>query len=311
MDRRHFFAVAATLTAPARTLARGPVMDIVDSHVHLWDRSRVQVPWLKPGGPLDRDFLPDDYDREIAGVPVKQAVYLEVDVAPPSRQAEADWIAEVCASGKSPVIAAVVGGRPAEPGFANYVQQFRDSKYVRGVRQVLNGTPTGFCLKPEFIAGMKKLGELGLSFDLCGPAGELTNFAKLIETCPGTRFILDHGGNPYAGFIKAERDAWRRDLGRVAARPNVYCKLSGFVGNAGPPCPTAEQLKPYSDGILEAFGAKRVLFGGDWPVVTKVTSWRGWYDLCQELLASRTEAERSQVWALTAREAYRLPGIKS
>ena len=308
MTRRQLLALAAgALAAPAH--ARGAALDIVDSHQHLWDRTKVTVPWLEPGGALARDFLPADYAAATEGVAVAQAVYVEVDVAPGSRQAEADWVSELCAGGKTPTRAAVVGGRPAEAGFADYAKQFRDHAHVRGVRQVLQGgVPAGFCLTPAFVKGVQQLGEFGLSVDLCGPAGELANFAKLIETCPGTRFVLDHGGNPHADFADAARDAWKRDLARVAARPNVYCKLSGFVVNAGPPCPAAAQLKPYSDAILELFGASRVLFGGDWPVVTRVTPLRNWFALCGELLAGRSEAERARVWAGTAREAYRLPG---
>ena len=310
MERRHFLTLAgAILAAPARALPGRPALELVDSHQHLWDRSRVKLPWIESGSLLDGDFLPADYAKATEGVKVAQAVYVEVDVAPESRQAEADWVTELIAGGMTPTAAAVVGGRPAEAGFAESLRPFRDHKSVRGVRQVLQGKiASGFCIKPAFVAGVQKLGEFNLSFDLCGPAEELANFAKLIEACPGTRFVLDHGGNPRADFPAAERDAWKRDLARVAARPNVYCKLSGFIVNSAPPWPTAAQLKPYSDAILELFGAARVLFGGDWPVVTRATTWRGWHDIAAELLADRSDADRARVWAGTAREAYRLPG---
>ena len=37
------------------------------------------------------------------------------------------------------------------------------------LRQVLHGssTPSGYCLETEFVRGIRLLGELGLSFDLC------------------------------------------------------------------------------------------------------------------------------------------------
>jgi L-fuconolactonase len=51
------------------------------------------------------------------------------------------------------------------------------------------------CLKPQFVASVKLLGELGLSFDLCMRPGELSDGLALAKQCPGTRFIVDHCGN--------------------------------------------------------------------------------------------------------------------
>ena len=63
---------------------------------------------------------------------------MEVDVVPEQQQKEADYVIELCKSGKTPTCAAVVSGRPNSDGFAKYATQFKGSKYVKGIRQVLH-----------------------------------------------------------------------------------------------------------------------------------------------------------------------------
>ena len=179
----------------------------------------------------------DDYLAAIEGTGIKHAVYMEVDVDPAQQQAEAEHLIEICKSGKAPTIAAVVSGRPAADGFQAYVTQFKGSPYIKGhspgAARRLHAGGLSAC-RTSFVRGMRLLGELGLSFDLCLRPKELADGAKLAEKCPETRFIVDHCGNadPKA-FFKAgdprltdakpdhDADAWRRDIERLAAQKNV------------------------------------------------------------------------------------------
>ncbi len=309
MDRRLFLAAAPLSAAAAAARPPGkPVTPVLDTHQHLWDLAALRLDWLKPGNPLYKSFTPADYAAATAGQGVTKSVYMEVDVTPADKQKEADFATELCLSGKTPTVAAVVGGRPADAGFPDYVKQFKGSKVVKGIRQVLQGPdfPAGFCLKPEFVRGVQRLGELGLTFDLCGPPAELTSFAKLVGLCPGTRFVLDHGGNPRVDFTPAQRDAWAAGLKAVAAHKHAVCKLSGFAVNGPPGSATAAGVKPYADAILDVFGAGRVMFGGDWPVVTRALPYAGWLDVVRGVLAARPAGESRAVLHDTAAAFYGL-----
>ena len=57
------------------------------------------------------------------------------------------------------MVAAVISGRPNSDGFAKYARQFKDSKYIKGIRQVLHGseTPAGYSLEKPFVAGIRLL----------------------------------------------------------------------------------------------------------------------------------------------------------
>ena len=67
-------------------------MHIVDSHLHLVDRSRLSYPWLHDVPTLDRNWSLDDYQAEAKAAGITGAVHVEVDVADQDRERETAWI---------------------------------------------------------------------------------------------------------------------------------------------------------------------------------------------------------------------------
>jgi L-fuconolactonase len=312
-SRRQFLKGAAAVAAgwavgPAAGADEGgpAMLPIIDTHQHLWDLGRFRLPWIKKGDPLDRNYLMSDYLEATAGLNVVKTVYMEVDVDPAQQQAEAEHVIGLCQRADNPMVAAVISGRPASDGFAAYIRQFRDSAYVKGVRQVLHGegTPPGYCLRGKFIQGIRLLGDLDKSFDLCLRPGELADGAKLIDACPDTRFILDHCGN--GDVQEKDRSAWRRDMAEIARRKNVVCKVSGIVASAKPGRWTADDLAPLVNHTLEVFGPDRVMFGGDWPVCTKAAMYRQWVEALRAIVRDRPEEERRKLFHDNALRVYGL-----
>ena len=307
MTRREF--MAATIAAlPAVGLAQpkrnSPMLPIVDTHQHLWDLTRFKLAWFQPGTPegkiLGHNFTPKEYAAETTGLNVVKAVYMEVDVVPEQQQAEADYIIDLCKSGKTPTCAAVVSGRPNSDGFAAYVKQFQGSKYVKGLRQVLHvdSTPAGYALDPKFVKGIQLLGDLGLSFDLCVRPAELSDFAKLIDQCPNTRFILDHCGNADLKHTPAKREQWKKDMAEIAKRKNLVGKVSGFLASAPKRGQwTLDDLAPVVNHTLEVLGPDRVFFGGDWPVVLLgANTYADWANALRTIVKDRPEAEQKKLF---------------
>lgn len=307
-DRRSFLHVAVGTVVSSAILRAEPAAMIpaIDTHQHLWDLSKVKLGWLKEGSPLHAPFTPKEYAEATEGLKVLKSVYMEVDVLPESREAEIEYVTEICKEGKTPMAAAVVGGRPAERDFPGYAAKLRDNKYVKGVRQVLHGeTPKGTCLAPEFVTGVRMLGELGLSFDLCIRPDDLPDAAKLAELCPDTRLILDHCGNPQKGFDDQQKDAWKKNLAALAARKNVVAKVSGLVTNGWKKGEwTADDLAPFVNATIDTFGVERSMYGGDWPVLTTAAVYKDWLTALRAILAPRPEADRKRILHDNAAKFY-------
>ena len=190
--RNTSFAAACAASGCVTVNPTAPDALIIDTHQHLWDLANQRLPWLGDApAVLRKSYRTEEYRAATAGLNVR-AIYMEVDVAEETLTSEADLMLGLAASGQTPMVAAVIGGRPDAPGFADYVKRFRDNPRFKGVRRVLHSpaTPAGYCLRPEFVRGVKLLGEAGKSFDLCMRAPELMDAVKLTELCPGTRFVL-------------------------------------------------------------------------------------------------------------------------
>jgi predicted TIM-barrel fold metal-dependent hydrolase len=281
-------------------------LPIIDTHQHLWDLQRFRLPWIQKDSPLNRSYLMKDYLTATVGLHVVKSVYMEVDVAPKQQLAEADYVLDICRQGKTPMAAAVISGRPAADDFPKYINRFKGNRYIKGLRQVLHGksTPAGYCLQAAFIRGVRLLGELGMSFDLCVRPGELLDAVKLIEACPDTRFILDHCGN--ANVQSKDRRQWQRDISRVAGCKGVVCKVSGIVASARPGKWTADDLAPIINHTLDAFGPDRVMFGGDWPVCTLAATYRQWVEALKHIVRNRKLADQRKLFHDNAVRFYGL-----
>jgi predicted TIM-barrel fold metal-dependent hydrolase len=306
MNRREFLGATAVAIAAGGIHAESKAIRIVDTHQHLWDLKKFRLPWVTKDSPLNRSYVPEDYAKAVEGLNVVKAVYMEVDVDVAQQQAEADYLIELCKSGATPTVAAVVSGRPNIDKFKHYVTPFRDSKYIKGIRQVLHGesTPAGYCTTNAFIAGIRLLGELGLSFDLCMRSSELPDATKLIDACPDTRFILDHCGNE--SVQKKDHSQWQKDIAELAKRKNVVGKISGIVASAKPGAWSADDLAPVINHTLSVFGPDRVMFGGDWPVCTLAATYKQWVDALKEIVKERPQAEQEKLFHDNAVRFYGL-----
>jgi L-fuconolactonase len=305
-------ATAFARVAPAYAAPKLPM--IIDTHQHLWDLTKFKLPWLEGNGPLARSFVTKDYLEATAGLDV-QAVYMEVDVTPEQRLAEAEYVVGLTRDKANLTVAAVVGGHPGEAEFAKYVAALKKMPQVKGVRQVLHGgLPQGACLEDAFVRDVQLLGDKGLSFDLCMRPAELGDGLKLAKLCPQTRFIVDHCGNADpkaflkdAGDAKPEHeaDAWRRSMDSLAKQSNIICKISGIVARV-PKEWSSDMLAPIVNHCLNAFGPDRVVFGSDWPVCLMGAPLRAWVDALAEIIADRPAEQREKLWHANARKFYSL-----
>ena len=93
-----------------------------------------------------------------------------------------------------------------------------------------------------------------------------------------------------------------------ASFPNVATKISGIATEADLMNWTAEDLKPYVDHALSAFGEDRVIFGGDWPpLLTANSTYARWVHTLDDLTTSMGAAGQRKLFGDNARSFYHLP----
>lgn len=65
-----------------------------------------------------------------------------------------------------------------------------------------------------------------------------------------------------------------------------------------------DDLRPYADTVLEAFGPDRTMFGSDWPVCTLAATYGQVVRTAKELTSALDESERHSVFTGTATRVY-------
>ena len=280
-------------------------LSFVDAHVHFWDGAHLPYPWLAEVPALAAPHTPAELAVAAAARPPEAIVFVESAVAPAHALDEVRWIEALAARGAAigAIVAQVAVDRGAETEAA--LAALDGHARVRGVRHNLQDEPDpDYALRAAFVAGARRVGARGWTFDLCVRHPQLPACAALARACPETMFVLDHAGKP--DIRRGLLDPWRAHMTELGRLPNVVCKLSGLVTEADPATWTAETLRPYVDHLLSCFGPGRLLFGSDWPVVNLAANYHRWLETALAFLAPLSAAERAAVMSENARRIYRL-----
>ena len=242
----------------------------LDTHQHFWRYDPTRHTWMTDAmGVLRRDYLPAHLE------PLLGATGFEGTIAVQARQVveETEWLLQLADS--HPFIRGVVGWVDLRsPRVDDQLARYARHPRLVGVRHVIHDEPDDeFVLRPDFRAGIGCLREHGLTYDLLLFPRHLRFAARLVEEFPEQPFVLDHVAKPFIrdGVVSP----WKEDLRRLAAFPNVFCKLSGMVTEARWGSWRPEDVHPYLDAVVEAFGVERLMIGSDWPVCTLSSDYAG------------------------------------
>ena len=275
-------------------------MTVVDSHLHLWDRSANSYPWITPElGVLDADFTAAQARAELDGAGVDTAVLVQAS----DTLGETRWMLRVAE--QNPWISGVVGWvQLDDPRIAvDMLDELREQPLLRGVRHLLHDDPRDLLDRPAVRASLREVAARGLVFDVPDAwPRNLDAAGRVAEAIPELTVVIDHLGKPPADG--ADREAWRASLARVAGLPNTIAKFSGLSTNRRDTTPNA--LGPLLDLALELFGADRLMYGGDWPMTVVAGGYRPFWEATSELLAVRAPDERAAVLHGTAERVYGL-----
>ena len=276
---------------------------IIDAHHHVWDPGSRAHDWLADLPALRRRFGLDDFAEVSAPEGISASVLVQV-LADTSETEEFLALAD-----GGTVVAAVVGWADLSgPDVATELARLRGAAgggRLAGIRHLVQDEPDpGWLDRPEVRRGLRAVGAASLCYDLLVRPGQLAAAIRVTGDLDSVRFVLDHGGKPAIGTGPLE--PWADQVAELARRPNVTCKLSGLVTEAGPGWEPG-QIAPYADWLLDCFGPGRLMFGSDWPVCTLAATYGQVVALAKALLGDGlSAAETDAVLGQNAAIAYGL-----
>lgn len=272
----------------------------VDAHHHVWDLSVRDQDWIDEHSPIRRDFTVTDLAPEARAAGVDRTILVQTITV-------AEETPEFLAlAAEHELIAGVVGWTDlTSPGVAEELARLRElpgGRYLKGIRHQVQGEPDPeWLLRPDVRRGLTAVADAGLVHDLVVLPHQLPACVKAAAALPELTFVLDHLGKP--PIASGALEPWASDVRALAALPNTVCKLSGLVTEADPASWTVDDLRPYADTVLDAFGPARLMFGSDWPVCTLAATYGEVLGAAHQLTDAH---DRTQIFEGTATRVYTL-----
>ena len=277
----------------------------IDSHHHIWDLDVTKQDWIigEALAPINRNYSLTDFRDATEGLGIDKSVLVQTV----TNYEETPLLLEIAAA--DDLVAGVVGWLDVSASDAiKHLDEYEKSagaKLLKGIRDIVQDNPDpDYLARPQVDINIKEIGRRGLAFDLLTKTPELPGAIELVKKNPEVQFVLDHISKPY--IAKNEFEPWRTLINEISKYENVVCKVSGIVTEANWQSWTIKDIEPYFDIVLNAFGAKRLMYGSDWPVLNLASDYKNVFGLASQLVKTLSQAEQDSFWFLTASRTYQL-----
>jgi L-fuconolactonase len=290
-----------------------PSFPIIDTHLHVWDQTRLRYSAFD-GHPLfGHPCHIEDYRRDCGSLDIEAMVFLEcyADFGEGREQyiEEIEFVEEEAK--RDARIKAIVPMAPLERGtrVEPMLSRMRDRHpSVRGIRRIIefDADPRRLALSDDFVDGVNLLEKFGWHFEICANYTQMDIVRALVPRIPNVALILDHCGKP--GIRSGAIEQYRDDVTALSRHDNLWIKLSDLPVEADFDHWTEAELRPYIAATLDTFGPDRTLFGGDYPILLQATTMTEWVDVLDRAFADLglSETEARKIYRDNAIRFYRL-----
>ena len=278
---------------------------MIDAHQHCWRIGENDCCW--PTSDLTgiyRHFELDDLHQETQKAGVKGTVLVQ------SQESDRDTDYLLRLAQASDLIKAVVGWVDLTSSVAEErVNYLAAQPKFRGLRPMLQGLADDhWILRHDIEPAIRAMIQGKLVFDALVFERHLPYLHIFARRHPELSIVIDHAAKP---AIKAGGfEQWSATIAAFAELPNVSCKLSGLLTESAPE-QGLDQIRPYVVHLYRIFGAERLLWGSDWPVLllaenAQYNTYESWMGMARQLLPTTDADELEHIFALNAKRVYRL-----
>ncbi len=273
----------------------------IDAHQHFWAIADRDGQWPPPDlAAIHRDFAPADLKPLLASAGIEATVLVQ------SLPSLADTRFMLDLADREPFVLGVVGWADMKaPDAAATIADLARHPKLKGLRPMLQDLPdVDWIDDPALEPAVAAMLAAGLVFDALVKPAHLASLARFARRHPDLPIVIDHCAKP--DIANGDLSAWRRGMDILAAMPQVSCKLSGLVTEAGVP-PDMEGVGRVADTVLHAFGPHRVIFGSDWPVIELAGRYADWVGTVERrVLLGFGRSAVEGVFGANARRVYGL-----
>jgi L-fuconolactonase len=270
----------------------------IDAHHHLWTLARGDYGWLTPDlAPIYRDFDLSDLAPLLAAGRIDGTIL--VQAAP--TEAETAFLLDIARAAE--VVRGVVGWIDLDAtDAADRIESLAGQRLLVGLRPMVQDVADDdWLLKQDLMPLLAAMARHRLVFDALVLPRHLPRLVQVVDRHPDLQFVLDHCAKPR--LASGGITVWKDDVALLARRPNIVCKLSGLVTEAGSHW-QLDDLREAVDHVVFCFGPTRLIWGSDWPVVNLAGGYERWLAAAETLLADLSADEKADVFGRNAVRVY-------
>ena len=291
---------------------------MIDAHHHIWRQE--DLPWLmgpeQPRifgeyGAIKRDYLIEEYLKDIHGNGIEKSVYVQANWEPSRALDEAKWVQSVSDQYGWPNAIIAYADFTVED-VRPQLDELATVDLVRGIRQQFHWhenpayrfAPNADLASNENVKrNMQHLSNYGWSFDLQVFAPQMSGAAELVKSCPDVTFVLQHSGM-LEDLTGAGMADWEEGMRELAACPNMINKLSAFGTfiHRNDPSFISDMIQR----SVAMFGADRCMFGSNFPIEKLWTSYDELFAAFKSATAVLSQEQQNSIFKQTAMKVYRL-----
>ena len=265
-------------------------MTIVDPHVHVWTHDPA-YPWApETSQPPPGEAAPEALIAEMAANGVDRTVLVQViyyrwdnRYTAHVRETYPDQFMAVCRV------------NPEDPAAPDHLSYWIEKRGFHGVRlspaaDASGDWFTGPLMDPLF----RRAADLGVPMLILTRPPRLPDLAALLERHPDLDVVVDHMAD-----VTLEDTQGIRALLDLARYPHVHVKISHTwsISRQEYPWRDAQELV---ERVHQAFGARRLMWGTDWPMCLQHTSYGRTLSVVRDEMSFFTDEEREWVLGKTA-----------
>jgi L-fuconolactonase len=268
----------------------------IDAHLHFW----------RPACGFDnrpvadheayrRDFLPEHVAPELDACGIDGVILVQTC---PEVQ-ESEWLLDLAA--REPRVLGVTAWVDLDREDCD-IDAVAARQNVVGIRaQLRRVSDPSFVSRARVVANLGRALRAGLNVTFLAEARHYEYLIPVLARLPPGPVTINHLGLP---FPHVPRGSWRDAMRAFALRDDLYMQLSGvpFLYGERWREPQARQLM---DDALDSFGAQRLLFASDWPMMLRFATYADWVHAVEEFLADRrlSASEQAAIFAGNALHA--------
>jgi L-fuconolactonase len=290
-SRRRFLVTSAAAVTPLHSATRNP--PLIDSHVHVWKRDRA-FPFAPGANPPAEDasverLLELMQVNNVAHTVLIQVIHYKWDNS---------YLASVLRRHPR-IFQGVCRINPQDPAAPDQLSRLTEVDGFHGVRLSPSASSSDNWIRGPLMPPLwRRCAQLKVPMTVLTPVTRMPDLAPLIEQNPDLTVVIDH----MADCPLNQPDKLQLLLA-LARYPRVFVKISHLWSLSAETYPYADTI-PQIKKLVEAFTAAHLMWGTDWPISLKQSSYANIVALYRDHMNFLTPQDHEQILSKTVQRVW-------